>query len=150
MRFSWFLMSKRILFKSRGVTTRLSGCCDIAGGMMAGDVNLGLHATGHECSKEFLGSWSLVSFERVLSNGEVLKPFGDAALGSLLYQADGHMSAQLSGLNRPKLSSGEPLDASVEETSDAWRSYMGYWGSYRVFAERRVVVHRAEGSSFLN
>ncbi|WP_263354714.1 lipocalin-like domain-containing protein [Acidicapsa acidisoli] len=118
--------------------------------MMTVDANLGLQTRGQECFKEFLGSWSLVSFEHVLSTGEVLKPFGDAPLGSILYQADGHMSAQVSALNRPELSSDDPLEASVDEVSDAWRSYLGYWGSYRVFAERRVVVHRVEGSSFPN
>ena len=109
-----------------------------------------MRAGGQEYAEEFLGSWSLVSCEQVLSTGEVLKPFGDAPLGSIQYQADGHMSAQVSAQNRPTLSSDDLLEASVEEASDAFKSYLGNWGSYTVFAEGCVVVHRLEGSSFPN
>ena len=118
--------------------------------MMAEEANLGLRAEGRQYAEEFLGSWSLVSCEQVLSTGEVLKPFGDAPLGSIQYLADGHMSAQVSVRNRPKLSGEDLLKTSDEEASDAFRSYLGYWGSYTVFAERHVVVHRLEGSSFPN
>lgn len=119
-------------------------------GMIARGANPGLQAGGEECLAQFLGSWSLVSCEHVLPSGEVLKPFGDAPLGSLLYQADGHMSAQVSARDRGQFASGYSLDGSAEEVSEAWQSYFGYWGSYQVFAESRVVVHRVEGSSFPN
>ena len=97
-----------------------------------------------------LGSWGLVSFEHVLPSGEVLRPFGDSPLGSILYQADGRMSAQVSVGSPARFASEDPLRASAEEAANAWRTYFGYWGTFKVYAEKRVVVHRVEGSSFSN
>jgi hypothetical protein len=112
--------------------------------------NIRLQADDRERSEPFLGSWSLVSFEHVLSSGEVLRPFGDTPLGSILYQADGHMSAQVSVGSPTRFASDDPLLASAEEATEAWRTYFGYWGSFEVYAEKRVVVHRVEGCSFSN
>jgi hypothetical protein len=98
----------------------------------------------------FLGSWSLVSVEQVLPSGEVLRPFGDAPLGSLLYQADGYMAAQLSIGNPRKFASDDTSQATTEEAAAAWMTYIGYWGSFEVDAARGVVVHRVEGSWFAN
>ena len=97
-----------------------------------------------------LGSWSLVSFEEALPSGEVLKPFGDSPLGSLIYQGDGHMSAQISVVSPAKFASDDPQEARDEEACAAWRTYFGYWGSFEVHAEKGVVVHRVQGCSFCN
>jgi len=96
-----------------------------------------------------LGSWGLVSFEHVLPSGEVLRRFGDFPLRSILYRADGHMSAQVS-VGSPEVSPVRILRASAEEATEAWRTYFGYWGSFKVYAEKRVVVHRVDGSSLSN
>jgi hypothetical protein len=118
--------------------------------IMSEAASLEQHAGKPGCCEPFLGSWSLISAEHVLPNGEVLKPFGDSPLGSILYQADGHMSAQVSVGNPGKLASDDPSQASVEEASEAWRTYLGYWGSFQVFAQEGIVVHSVEGSSFPN
>ena len=104
----------------------------------------------NKAESPFLGSWGLVSFEHVLPSGEVLKPFGDSPLGLILYQADGHMSAQVSVNSPARFASEDTLRASAEEATEAWRTYFGYWGSFKVYAEKGVVVHRVEGSSFSN
>jgi Lipocalin-like domain len=80
----------------------------------------------------------------------MLRPFGDAPTGLILYQPDGRMSAQISVGSRKKLACEDPLEASPEEAAEAWRTYFGYWGSFAVNPEKRVVVHRVEGSSFSN
>lgn len=92
----------------------------------------------------------MVSFEQVLSSGEVVKPFGDSPSGLLLYQADGHMSAHVCVRNPATLGSDDPELASVEEAAEAWRTYFGYWGSFKVGTKERVIVHRVEGCSFAN
>ena len=98
----------------------------------------------------FVGSWSLVSFEEALPSGEVLKPFGDSPLGLLIYQSDGHMSAQISVASPARFASDDTEEARDEEACAAWRAYFGYWGSFEIRAEKGVVVHRVEGSSFSN
>jgi hypothetical protein len=98
----------------------------------------------------FLGSWALVSLERVLPSGEVSRPLGDSPVGSILYQPDGHMSAQLSVGNPARFVNDDLDQASAEEATQAWRTYLGYWGSFKILVEKGVVVHRVEGSSFPN
>jgi hypothetical protein len=80
----------------------------------------------------------------------VLRPFGDSPTGLILYQYDGHMSAQLSIGGRKKLACEDPFQASPEEAAEAWRTYFGYWGSFAVDTEKRVVVHHVQGGSFSN
>lgn len=101
-------------------------------------------------SEPFLGSWGLVSYERVLASGEVLRPFGDSPSGLILYQASGFMSVQVSVGSPAKFASDDPFQPSAEEAAEAWRTYFGYWGSFEVDTDRGVVVHRIEGSSFSN
>lgn len=97
--------------------------------------------------ESFVGSWRLVSFEHVLPSGEVSKPFGISPLGSLVYQADGHMSGQLCVGSAGGFASNDPIRASAEGATDDWPTYFGYWGSFEIRAAEHVVVHRVEGSS---
>lgn len=109
-----------------------------------------MSACDRKSSEPFLGSWGLVSFEHVLPSGEVMRPFGDSPSGLILYQANGYMSAQLSVGSPARFASDDSLRASVEEAAEAWRTYFGYWGSFKVDMEKSIVVHRVEGSSFSN
>ena|ERR1700678_2736670 len=117
---------------------------------MVDAANIGLPADDREGIEPFLGSWALISFEHVLPSGEVLRPYGDSPSGSILYQSDGHMSAQLSVGSPTRFVSDDPDQASAEEAIRAWRTYFGYWGSFRILVDNQVVVHRVEGSSFSN
>lgn len=98
----------------------------------------------------FLGSWRLVSFEHFLPSGQVLKPHGDSPLGSLLYQANGCMSAQLRSGNPKRFASDDDSQASAREIAEAWRAYFGYWGTFEIDAEKAIITHRVEGCSFPN
>jgi Lipocalin-like domain len=80
----------------------------------------------------------------------VTPPFGDSPSGSILYQPDGRMSAHVSVANPPRFTAEDPPQASMEEVAQAWRSYFGYWGSFQVDPEKRLVLHRVEGCSFSN
>ncbi len=98
----------------------------------------------------FLGSWGLVSFEHFLPSGEVVKPYGNSPIGSILYQSDGHMSAQLRSGNPKRFASDDDSQASANEIAEAWRAYFGYWGTFEIDAEKGVISHRVEGCSFPN
>jgi hypothetical protein len=117
---------------------------------MAEAANIGVPADYRERIESLVGSWALVSFEHVLLSGEVSRPFGDSPSGSIFYQSDGHMSAQVSAGSPTRFVNDDPDQASAEEATQAWRTYFGYWGSFKIFAEKRVVVHRVEGGSFSN
>jgi hypothetical protein len=133
-----------------------AGCC-VSGiqvwvmiDAMADVAKIGLTADGREGAEPFLGSWDLVAFAHVLPLGEVSRPFGDSPSGAILYQADGRMAAQVSAGSRARFAHDDPSRASAEEAVQAWQTYLGYWGTFKVIEEKQVVVHRVEGSSFPN
>jgi hypothetical protein len=99
---------------------------------------------------QFIGSWALISYELRLASGAVLKPFGDHPVGRILYQKNGEMSAQLMRPAPSPFANPDPLKATAEESDRAWRSYIGYWGKFRVDSETRTVVHHIEGGWFPN
>lgn len=98
----------------------------------------------------FVGSWSLVSFEHFLPSGKVVKPYGDSPIGSILYQPNGHMSAQLCSSNPKRFSADDDSQANADEIVEAWQTYFGYWGTFGIRAEKGEIVHLVEGCSFPN
>jgi hypothetical protein len=101
-------------------------------------------------SGRFIGSWKLVSYELQLASGSVLKPFGDHPIGRILYERNGQMSAQLMRPQPTPFADTDPLKASQEEADRAWRSYIGYWGTFTVDTKAGVVIHQIEGGWFPN
>ena len=75
---------------------------------------------------------------------------GEASVGRILYQAKGHMSAQLIAPSTASFDSNDPLRATSDEAVTAWRNYIGYWGTYSVDAKARTITHQIEGSWFPN
>lgn len=75
---------------------------------------------------------------------------GDRPLGRVLYLENGQMSAQVTGSVLDPLVNADPERATPEEAERAWRSYMGYWGTYTVDTAARVVIHTVEGAWFPN
>lgn len=98
----------------------------------------------------FFGAWELVSYEQRLASGELLRPFGDAPSGLILYHVNGVMSAQISAGDRARAVRNDFFSTSADEAAAAWRTYFGYWGTFSVDIAKRIVVHRVEGGSFAN
>ncbi|MGA8029635.1 MAG: lipocalin-like domain-containing protein [Bryobacteraceae bacterium] len=98
----------------------------------------------------FLGSWKLISYELTLTSGSTLKPFGDHPVGLILYQNDGHMSAQLMLPAPIPFASSDSLQATKDEAERAWRNYAGYWGTFSVDTNNRIITHHVEGGWFPN
>jgi hypothetical protein len=98
----------------------------------------------------FIGAWSLTSYELRLASGIVSKPFGDRPIGRILYLKSGQMSAQLMRPAPALFASADPDEAEAEEADQAWRNYVGYWGTFTVDAKAGVVTHHVEGSWFPN
>lgn len=71
-------------------------------------------------------------------------------MGLILYQKNGHMSAQLMRPEPIPFASSDDLQATKDETHRAWRNYVGYWGTFSVDAKNRVVTHHIEGGWFPN
>lgn len=94
---------------------------------------------------QFTGAWKLISYQLRFPSGEVSMPYGEHPSGRLLYQKDGQMSVHLMNPQVAPFASNDPLQATKDEAEQAWRGYLGYWGTYAVDAKAKVVVHKIEG-----
>lgn len=98
-------------------------------------------------SKDFAGSWNLVSYHNESDDGTVNQPFGKKPKGMIYYDSTGHMGVNLMPEGRKQFTSGDMFRATEEEAMDAIR-YISYSGSYEVLEDR--VIHRIEVSLFPN
>jgi len=96
----------------------------------------------------FTGTWRLVSFEIRSADGQVSYPFGQDAVGYIMYSEDGHMAVVLTTANRPKFAFGDILGGNTEEKVAAAESYVSYFGRYEIQGDK--VVHHIEVSFFPN
>lgn len=89
----------------------------------------------------FFGAWRLRSMERFGESGEVSHPFGEDAVGVIMYTEDGHMSANIMRSGRVDFPADSYGSASIGDQGKALRSYLAYAGRFTVEDEGKV-VHR--------
>jgi hypothetical protein len=99
---------------------------------------------------QFVGTWRLVSWENRDDSGNVSYPFGQDAVGYLIYTEDGYMSGTLmkAKANRPNFAVGDILGGSTEEQARAVQTYIHYCGKYEIQVNK--VIHHIEASLFPN
>ncbi len=103
--------------------------------------------TVHE---RLIGAWSLLECAEIMQDGPKRLPYGERALGQVIYTANGRMTAQLVRAGRPAFPSDDYRDAPVELIATAFQDYFGYFGSYEVDAGAGTVTHFIEGASIPN
>ncbi len=93
--------------------------------------------------KPFVGTWKLVSSTEVLPDG-TKRPygFGQHPQGYLIYDASGHMCAQVVNSDRPKWK--DPDHPSPEEIKTAFDGFGGYCGTYSVDEKKSTLTHLPE------
>jgi hypothetical protein len=94
-----------------------------------------------------VGAWRLIAWETRAPDGTVVQPWPDA-FGSVIYSADGHVSAQVMRRDRPAFADDDMFRGTDQESAAAMRSYICYAGTYR--CEGDTVIHRVEMSLFPN
>ena len=99
---------------------------------------------------KFIGTWKLVSTEVRRSDGQLIYPYGRDAVGIIMYDANGHMSAQIMRPDRPAFASGDLHDGTPVEMKSAFEGFIAYYGVYEVNQKEGTVTHHVEGSSFPN
>ena len=100
--------------------------------------------------EKLIGSWSLVSWESYSDDGSASYPLGADALGQLMYDADGHVSAQLVRANQQPFTSDDWREAKPDEMIAAWPNYFGYFGTFTIDADKAAVTHHIESGWFPN
>lgn len=96
----------------------------------------------------FVGTWRLVSLELRRADGQVSYPFGQDAVGYIMYSQDGYMSVAFMSANRQKFAAGDILRGTVEEKVAAADTFVSYCGRYEIQGDR--VIHHIEVSFFPN
>ena len=108
------------------------------------------HAARPDTATALVGTWRLVSFESRTAGGEIRYQLGRAARGQLLYDAAGHMSAQLMDPERSQFASGDLARGSDAEVRAAMAGYIAYYGTYTLDLSGGVVTHHVQGALFPN
>ena len=89
----------------------------------------------------FLGFWEIDRIERQTLDGREV-PTTQYAEGYLIYMPSGHMAVHLMRPDRVPYGGLQPTAA---EADGAMRSYLSYFGPFRVHAAEGVVVHQRAG-----
>ena len=93
-------------------------------------------------SNPFIGTWTLRATERkVLDTGESAPLWGAHPTGTLIYTADGRMSALVLAESRKAPAAAMPTEA---EALSLFKSMVAYAGRYTIQSDR--VVHHVEQS----
>ncbi|MGD0328815.1 MAG: lipocalin-like domain-containing protein [Nitrososphaeria archaeon] len=97
--------------------------------------------------EKFIGTWKLVSYKLELGD-KVSYPFGEDAIGYIIYNPDGYMAAFLAPKRRIKFGSADMMGGTADEKIAAADTFISYCGSFEVSED--LVVHRVEASFFPN
>src|SRR5579863_4391605 len=100
--------------------------------------------------ERLLGAWRLASSHWEDAAGTVDSPLGDDAVGQLIYDRSGAVSAQLMRRNQPRFADDDWRRATAGERAAAWIGYFCYFGTYTIDEAAATVSHRIEGSWFPN
>jgi hypothetical protein len=98
----------------------------------------------------FIGSWSLVSWTLTAPDGQIEFPYGEDAVGNIIYTQEGRMAAHLMRRHRNLFASENRRDSTLEERSAAFLEYFSYCGPYTVQPEVQKVTHHVEACSSPN
>jgi hypothetical protein len=94
---------------------------------------------------EFAGAWELLSFTEHQPDGEILYPYGQDAIGLLIYDSSGHMSVQIMRPDRPALTPDNLQQADRREIEATLNGFTAYFGRYEIDEKERVIIHTIEG-----
>ncbi len=101
-------------------------------------------------TNELIGTWALVATEWRRADGRHANPFGPGAVGILMYDAAGNMSAQVMRADQAHHAVLPDGQAGGIETAmaSAVAGYIAYFGRYEIDGARGVVSHYVAGSAF--
>ncbi|MGA7317164.1 MAG: lipocalin-like domain-containing protein [Silvibacterium sp.] len=101
----------------------------------------------HATTADFVGTWRLLDYSFLHSDGVVEKPWGTDLRGYLLYSAEGYMSGNL-GPARRKRGVIERTDPTADPTARPRRNrrYIAYTGRFTV--NGNTITHHVEASLF--
>lgn len=79
----------------------------------------------------------MISWQISDTAGHTTSPLGSDAIGQLLYDAQGRLSAEPVRHNQSKFNSDDWQEAGTEEKATAWGNYFGYFESFTKFGRKK-------------
>lgn len=106
-------------------------------------------ATSQPATKQFVGTWTLVSIRYTRPDGSAIEPFGPNAKGMLIF--DGmRFATQVMAANLPKFASNNRMVGTPQEYEAISHGVVAYFGTYTVNPADRIVTLHIARSSFPN
>jgi len=102
-------------------------------------------------TSQLIGAWRLITVEDHDGQGNVSHPYGERALGFLIYHPDGYMSANVMAAERPRLATrARPFELTPEDAASVLRT-MGsaYAGTYEL-RDPTTVIHHVQAALIPN
>jgi hypothetical protein len=104
----------------------------------------------HETQQKIIGTWKLVHSIEINSSGEKYYPFGEEAIGYLIYDASNKMAVQICRQERKLFSAKNFTMTNSDELSNIPNDYLAYFGNYELDTNKKMVRHLVEGHLFSN
>lgn len=100
--------------------------------------------------QRMLGAWLLDTYVRRTADNTLVYPLSSSATGSIVYTAEGYMSAQIMRHDRAAFLDESLYGGSDREVCEAARGYFAYGGRYELDAATSTIWHHVEVSLFPN
>lgn len=107
-------------------------------------------AYGQTLKEQLVGSWKLVSWDRVVDGVPGPGLFGPAPMGHHIFTADGHFCTAAMPPDRPKFPAAEFRAGSLQEKASAFDTFISYCGRYEANEQERSLLLRPDISWFPN
>lgn len=104
----------------------------------------------HEINQIIIGTWKLIYSIEIDSSGNKFYPFGEDAIGYIMYDESNKMAVQICRKERKLFSSKSFASSSSQELSLIPKDYLAYFGSYEIDTEKEIVRHFVDGHLFPN
>ena len=97
-----------------------------------------------------VGTWLQVSVDVMSTDGTRRALFGDNPKGIVIYTNDGYFSLMQARTNLPKLASGRPATATLDEAKAVVVGSIAYFGRYSLDEASKVLSVDIQASTFAN
>jgi len=99
---------------------------------------------------QLIGTWTPVSWERVVPNGDKMHPYGTNPKGVVMFDADGRVFVIFAHPDLPRIVSNNKATATPEETQAVMAGSIAYFGTYSASDADNVISLHLEVSTFPN
>ena len=107
-------------------------------------------ACGQSLKEQLVGTWTLLSWTRMVGGVEEPLSVGRDPIGQVMFGADGSLCFNVMRRERPPFTSAEFQAGTAEEKATAYDGYFGFCGRYDVDERDQAIAIRVNLASYPN